>query len=436
MRFFRWLLPIFVLLDGYAADDELQQLRRQIETLGNRLDALEHNRSTAAVSEQTAKAMMITDDAAGHKPPMEQKGALELAGESTVLSVGGRIQLHAVYAWPKGLPYAANIPLDTTGEEGQLIMSARDSRLWVKTRTRTPYDLVRTLIEIDFLGTTGNEATYNSHGLRLRHAYLEASSLTVGQTNSAFNAYVTLDTILDAINKTEVRQPLIMYGFAYRKWSVDFSAEQPEATLLDPSGEIIAPKDDILPDFITRIRYFPKWGEASASFMGRYLNQDCAELSNGTVVQSSDSAVGWGVNVSGKIRLFTYDDIRFDIQCGEGLGRYTARNAFAAGFIDNDGTITLQPTFGGHLGYRRWWDERWRSTFALAYAGTDNRTEAIDPDGKEKVTKAMHAFYANLLWMPMPNALIGAEYVKARRRVESGAHGNMDTLLLLLRYNF
>jgi hypothetical protein len=384
-------------------------------------------------------APSVTDDVSGSKAPVTLQSGIKLTTKETQLSIGGRIQLHSIYAWPEGAFYAGKIPLEknSAGEHGQLLMSAKDSRLWVKTRTPTKYGPIRALIETDFLGTaSGTETNTNSHGLRLRHAYVQVGSLTLGQTNSAFNAYVTLDTISFAINHTFVRQPLIRYSKEYKTLAYDISLEQPETTLLDTSAAIITPKDDAAPDIITRLRYYPSWGEASVALIGRYIIQDKATLSDGTQLTSSDAAFGWGTNISAKISTYKRDDIRFDVQYGVGLGRYTSFNSFAAGTIDNRGTIKLQSSLGGHIGYRHWWNKELHSTLAISYIETKNNLQNIAISNLDKVNKNASSAQLNLLWIPLKNALVGIEYDKAIRHVESGDIGYMDMVVLLMRYDF
>ncbi|MDQ7041929.1 MAG: DcaP family trimeric outer membrane transporter [Sulfurimonas sp.] len=215
-----------------AEDISIEELNAQIETLNKRLDAYE--------SKQTSK----------------QKGTLELKTAQTVLTIGGRIDLYSNYSWPEATYSAKSIPLESSGENGQLNMSAKYSRFWIKTRTPSIYGPIRTLIESDFNGVPGTETNTNSYGLRLRHAYIQVGNWGVGQTNSAFNAQATLDVLLIAINDTLVRQPLIRYKiYEDRSYTYDISFEQPETTLLDPDANIITPKDDVLPDVIVRLAY-------------------------------------------------------------------------------------------------------------------------------------------------------------------------------------
>jgi len=446
----KYLLLLFVSLNICADDIQMQEIKDQIKSLTKRLESYddmkaqlkELTKRLEAYEKQEPKQNNFIDytlkEAAPiiHKPHSE---GLNLKTEDTSISVGGRIQLHSVYAWPEGSFFAGTIPLDkeSLGEDGQLTLSARDSRLWVKTRTPSEYGPIRALIETDFLGTaSGTEVNTNSHGIRLRHAYIQGAGFTVGQTNSAFNSLVTLDTISYAVNDTLVRQPLIRYSFDEKDFTYDISLEQPETTLLDSSAEIITPKDDILPDIVGRIRYYPSWGEASAAFLARVIKQDHASLSDGTVLNSSDEAFAWGTNVSAKIKVLNLDDIRFDAQYGVGMGRYIAYDAYAAGFVDSDGKIKLQASFGAHLGYRHWWSEKLRSTLALSYAGTDNDIKNIQADDLYKVNKDAYSLQLNLLWIPIKNALVGVEYAKAVRDVESGDKGYIDMLIFLVRYDF
>ncbi len=407
------LFSLFISSYAQDRDQEIDELRSQVQTLSEKLDD-------------------ISSDT-----PKENKGFLELKNSQTVLSVGGRIQLHSIYAWPEGSFYAAKIPLekDTTGEDGQLIMSARNSRLWVKTRTPSEYGAIRALIEIDFLGASGTEINTNSHGPRLRHAYLEGAGFIIGQTYSAFNSLVTLDTISFAINNTLVRQPLIRYTIEDKKFAYDISFEQPETTLVDEDANVITPKDDVLPDIVTRVRYYDTWGEMSGAFLARYINQDHTQLSSGNT-KSSDSAYAYGLNLSMKIKIYKMDDIRIDAQYGEGMGRYMSYNAYPAGTIDNNGDIDLQVSYGGHIAYRHWWSKNLRSTLALSFAGTDNNLDNFKPTKLEKLNENAYSSQLNLLWTPIVNALVGVEYAKALRIVESGDKGKMDMIILLVRYDF
>jgi len=378
------------------------------------------------------------DDASGEKLPQKQIGSLELKTADTVLSLGGRIQMDAYYGWPEGSHSAKSIPVTkVAGENGQLLMNSKESRIWLKTRTPSKYGPIRTLIETDFVGSAGTETNTNSNNLRVRHAFFQVNNWTIGQTNSAFNAHVTLDNLNIAINDTLVRQPLIRYGHDGRVYSYYISFEQPETTLLDSSGEIITPKDDVIPDIVLRARYYPKWGEAGISLMLRYITQNHASLSDGTKLSNKDSAFGVSANISTKVKVYRLNDIRFALHYGEGLGRYLSYGAYADGSIDNKGNIKLHTSYGGNIGYRHHWSKTLRSTLSFSIAKTDNKLAAISDLSKlGNVNKKASSSQINLLWTPISNSLVGVEYARATREVESLDSGDIDILLLRFRYDF
>jgi hypothetical protein len=363
-----------------------------------------------------------------------------LMASETNLSLGGRVELQSLYAWPEGSFFAGKVPLqkNSIGENGQLTMNPRDSRLWVKTRTPSKYGVVRALVETDFWGgtTNANEKNTNSYGVRLRHAYVNVGALSVGQTNSAFNSSVMLDTITHAINETFVRQPLIRYTIDNNSHAYDISFEQPESTLITSSASIITPKDDVMPDIIFRARYYPSWGEFSFAAMGRYIAQNRADINSTSKYDDSDGKFAHAFNLALKVKTFTYDDIRLDAQYGLGLGRYLSYSAFAAGSVDENGEIKLQESYGAHLGYRHWWNSELRSTLAISYAATENNLELIETTQLDKANKDVKSLQLNLLYTPIKNALVGFEYAKAIRRVESSDKGTMELFTMIFRYDF
>jgi len=365
----------------------------------------------------------VLESAKGGEATSRNKGTLELRSFDTVLTVGGRIQLDTVWGWPESTHFAGKIALND-GADAQLDFSARDSRLWVKTRTPSQYGMVRALIETDFWGSNGSETVANSHGLRLRHAYVQVGPWTAGQTNSVFNAAVTMDTLYDALDYTLVRQPLLRYEAQNEGWSWALSLEEPETTLYNAAGTLLTPNDDRLPDIGGRLRLFASRGEAGAAVMLRRLYHD------GAVAGTSDSALGWGINTYAMVRLGGDGELYGGLAGGEGIGRYLAYNAFPAGSVDAEGDIRVQPSWGAHLGYRHWWRDDLRSTAAVSGVRTDNGIAV------GTLTRQSGSLQLNLIWTPLKDLLTGVEYAHARRETEAGDGLDADLLRFCLRYEF
>jgi len=346
-----------------------------------------------------------------------------------VVEIGGRAHLSMLHTSDQSSFFAGKIALDRDKKSDDFSLNARESRLWLKTKTPTEYGMLRTLVEIDFLGTKGGSTSKNDYYPRLRHAFIEVGGFGFGQTNSAFNSIVALDTISYPMDDTLVRQSLIRYTYDTKLFAYDISIEEPKITLLDQNSSKSITKDNLPYDLVLRARYYPLWGELGISFLARKILQDSV------VDNTKDSKYGYGVNLSGRIKTFALDDIRFNAHYGEGSGRYIAYGAFSEGTISSSGEITLTPVYGGHLGYRHFWSEKLRSTIAFSYIGADNNLDVLQT-GLHKVTKESHAMQINLLWLPIKNLLTGVEYAWAQREVLSSESGKANFLNFILRYDF
>ena len=402
------------------ANERITELEEKLLELTKRLDSFENKE----IKEEPKKQFDLQD--------------------KTIYSIGGRIDFQTSIGSQKGELYAHKKLLleDEAGANtNKLNMTARASRLWFKTRTPTEYGPLRTLIELDFKGTIseGSERTTNGHGARLRHAYAQIGMLTIGQTNSTFNAFAVVDTVSYIINDTLVRQPLVRISYESGGFGYDLSFEKPESTLIYKSGIIYTPKDDIAPDIIARARYYPSWGEAAFTIMGRCIVQNNMEI-NDTKLPNSDRAYGYGVNISTKIKSFGNDDIVINAQYGLGLGRYIAYSAYPAGFVTENGEIKLQESFGWHVGYRHMWSKDWRSTLAWGYVESknDKNIEEVNKKlaNKKLANKKASSIQANLFYNLIQNGFVGIEYIKGLREVESGNKGKLDMALLIFRYDF
>ncbi len=361
------------------------------------------------------------------------RGILELLSAQTVLTVGGRINLTAAWDTPAGSFSPAGTLASASGEENQMTMHLRNSRLWFKTRTPTSYGQMRTLIETDFGGTAGSEISSNSHNLRLRHAIFQLGGVTVGQTWSTFQTYVSPDILTDAAYIQWTRQPQLRWSGGGESVGYDIALEQAESTLTDSSGGQVLPADDRIPDLVTRLHAEGAWGRAGVALLLREIRQDQATLSDGvTVLQNSDSAVAWGCNLSALFKLGQQDDLRLGLISGKGVGRYLAQNAYNAGSVDNQGSIGLQAASGGYAAYRHWWSATLRSSIAHSVVQSDNDLTVVPLS----VNKEAYSYHLNLLWTPLPNSQFGVEYAYLEREQEDGVKADMQRLYFELRYDF
>jgi hypothetical protein len=134
----------------------------------------------------------------------------------------------------------------------------------------------------------------------------------------------------------------------------------------------------------------------------------------------ADEAYGSGVSLGGRILTFGQDNLRFNLNYGNAIGRYVGLNAFNDGSIDEQGDIELSEIAGGFLAYQHWWNAKLRSTVSYS------RLEADQDRVPDSVTEWVESLHANLLFSPLLQATFGLEYIHARRVLEGGDDGELD----------
>jgi DcaP outer membrane protein len=182
-------------------DDELQDLKKQIEALQKKVGELEIKQETTEKKQAAAVPDNVVTGGA-------TKGSFKLPGSNTSVTLGGYVKLDAVFSNPSaGVGTKGDLFLDPTAipvgptagsnERNQVKFGARESRLFVKTNTPTSMGDLKTHVEFDFYGADGNESVSNSHGFRLRHAYGTLGNFLAGQTWTNFMNPASLPDTLD-----------------------------------------------------------------------------------------------------------------------------------------------------------------------------------------------------------------------------------------------
>lgn len=368
---------------------------------------------------------------------------VDVPGIDTSVTVGGRVKLDTVFnstsVGGSGGTNTADValvpgavPVDVKDEEDQISFNARESRIWAKSRTPTPYGDLGAYLEMDFSASQspGDERVSNSHTPRLRHGYGVFENILLGQTWSTFmnvGAFPEHNDSTGPVAMIDVRQPQFRWTQAFDNWDLQLAIEQPETTLTGASGARITPDDDRLPDLVGKTSFHGDWGQFSVAGMIREIRSDGAVVSG-----VDDSAVGGALSVAGRLKVVGQDNVRFTLNYGNALGRYTALNAFNAGSIDNMGGITLTDLYSGFISYQHWWNQQLRSTLTWSAALADNDLSIVPAS----VTEWVDTFHANLLWSPILQATFGLEYLHAYRQLEDDRDGELHRLLFSAIYNF
>jgi hypothetical protein len=358
----------------------------------------------------------------------------------TRVTYGGYVKLDAVSQRTSGGQLAGNsilrdflfpssIPVGGSPSGFDTDFSARQTRFLFKTETDVGTDhKLSSLIELDFNVTEGgNERVTNSFTPRIRHALINYDNWTFGQGWSTFQNVGALPDSLDFIGVTPGtvfdRQPLIRYT----KGGLQLAVEQPETVVTAQNGAMVTPGDDQIPDIIGRYNWSGDWGSFTAAGIVRQLH-----VSTDDLMGVDDAAWGYGLSLSGKIKVGAKDDLRFMATAGDGLGRYIGLNIVNDAAIKTDGTLDPIFTWSGFAAYRHVWADRWRSNLGGAYFKADNPVRLTT----NQVTDESWNSFVNLIWTPVAPLNVGIELMYAERTLEDGRSGNLQRVQFSTQYNF
>lgn len=357
------------------------------------------------------------------------QGFMQLFGTKTWIKLGGYVKLDAIADSTKmGNPnmfITAKIPVEGEADYGKgehFAMHAKQTRLNLELRSPTQLGALKIFYENDFFGNN----TEPSMDYRLRHFYGQVGNLTIGQTWSTFYDPDSFPDTLDFEGPgvlPVVRQPEVRYTIPIKKNEM-FAAlaiEQPKSDLSNlPDG---ADGRNIMPDFASHWRWEGKPGHVQLGGVLRSLGYDDS-------AGPTDSALGWGLNLSGALKTFNSDSLLASFSYGEGIGRYIQDlPSGSGGVVDAQGNLHTLPAWGAMIGYRHHWSEKWRSTASYSYVHADSRAE----QGSSAYDQT-HFAQCNLIWAPTKNFSIGIEYLYGHKQTRNGRTGDDHRVQLSLQY--
>lgn len=437
---------------AFAQDSDMEARLDRLETLVNmlveRLDRQEQqvSQNDAALTQQAQQAVQETRALASRTEAVEKKVEEQKSSGNgfdvgkTRVTYGGYVKIDAISERTSGGQVATNsiardflipgaIPVGGQASGFDTDFSARQTRFFLKTETDVGDDhKIGSHIELDFMVTAGgNERVSNSFTPRVRQAYITFDNWLFGQTWSTFQDVGALPEAMDFIGPTPGtvfdRQPMVRYT----KGGLQIAVEQPETTITSPTGARVIAGDDNIPDIVLRYNHKGDFGHLTAAAIGRNLrvNQDDFGLID-------DSAFGYGLSLSGKLKVGSKDDFRFMATAGQGLGRYIGLNIVNDAAVRADGSLDPIATYSGFAAYRHFWTGKIRSTVSGSYFKADNPV-ILTTGG---VTDESWNVFGNIVYSPVAPLDLGIEYMYAERQLENGASGNLQKVQVSAKYKF
>jgi hypothetical protein len=337
----------------------------------------------------------------------------------------------------------------TFGDNGQSIMSVRQTRFGVVARQPIAGDELYVKFEFDLFGT-GDDAGQTT--FRLRHAYGSWGPILAGQTNSVF---MDIDTFPNTIEywgpngMVFLRNPQIRYTYKTGAFEGAVAIEKPGNDIdpgnirrLDPEFGSSIQATEKLPDLTAHVRYTGDWGHVQVAGILRKVGFETIGTENN---EPKNSKLGWGLNGSANIKTFGKDVLHLSAVYGEGIASYmndggtdlapkfstTAPPNFPIGAPVVNLRADVAPLLGLMAYYDHYWSDQFSTSLGWSMVDVDN-TSFQEPTAFNQAQYAS----ANLLWTPDKRILMGAEFLWGQRKDFNGNKGDDLRLQVSVKYSF
>ena len=350
--------------------------------------------------------------------------------------VGGYAKLSAIYSGTdsgkltdtlaRNIYLPSKTPVGNGDSYQTLDLTARESRINFGAKTTQGGHKLSMFLEMDFLGTSdGNEIVSNSYSPRLRHFFFTFDNWLFGQTWSTFMDTAALAESVDFLPSPEgivfIRQAQVRYTAG----NVQIALENPESYVTN-GGTDAANRTDgdvgILPDLTANMKLKVEGGHLRLNGLFRQISVDEPGI--------DQSEFGYGLGISGKIKVGSTDDVRFSANYGDGMGRYTSLGLVKDGILIN-GSIQTVKSFAISGAYRHVWNEKSSSNIILSMADIDNPNGAAGTENK-----GSSSIQINYLFRPVKQVSYGIMYLGGSRETENGEDGKLNRIQASAKYSF
>jgi hypothetical protein len=339
---------------------------------------------------------------------------------TTQFKIGGYVKFDFIHDFnPITSPDFFDVSkIPTDGSKGQNTnLIAKETRLFIDTRTPSKVGDIRTYVEGDFYGSGG--------AFRLRHAFVEIDGKWLaGQWWSNFMDENIIPGTLDFEKPAAyafARNAMLRYKHSLSDHAYfAFAVEQPSANAQAPvqGGKFESP----LPDITARYRITKDWGHIQ-------LSAFAAKLVYRYNAGGTDDVFQYGGNFSGQLNLIqNKDKFIYQVVYGPGAGRF--RGGLSAG-LDENGNLEALSEGGITLGYEHRWNHAFTSLVVYNQGWVNN--SANQPT---TALQGADYFAANLLWHFTDRAFVGVEYLWGKREDNDGDNGIANRIQFSMKYTF
>ncbi len=319
----------------------------------------------------------------------------------------------------------------------------RQSRFGTRGTLPTSNGDVKAQFEFDMFGV-GHDAGLTT--IRLRHAWGQWKQVGAGQTNSQFMdvdvfpntlEYWGPNGMLFFRNVQVFWEPIARQDGSRVRVAIEQPGASGDAGLLSDRVELqnIRPRFPS-PDFTGHYRQAGGWGHVQLGGIVRKIAWD--DLLPDDRFDLDGSTWGWGISGSSNLKVTSADTLHLQFTWGEGIQNYFNDAPVDVG-VERNGNNTVTPITGkalpifGMMAYLDHnWSSRWSSAAGYSRVDIDN-SDLQSADAY----KSGQYFSANLLHTPVPNVLIGGEFLCGHRDNFSDGFSSDDVRLQFsFKYSF
>jgi len=327
------------------------------------------------------------------------------------------------------------------GEDGQSVLSVRQSLLGVRTLLPTSVGNVRTVLEIDFFGVGFDQG---QTAPRLRKAYGDWGPWRAGQSNSLFTDIDVFPNLLDywgPPGMVFLRVPQVRWTPITGDQTLAFAVEQPSEIIdvgtfdrviqdmgLDIQGV------ERMPNLTSRYRHSGDWGYLQCAGILRTVGFESVGSPPPPGNEPKDQFLGWGVNLSSNLYFRDRDRLILQYVTGRASASYMTDGgvdlAPTQTFPDPANPDTV-PLFGVVIYYDWYWNDSWSTSFGYSVNEVDNRAGQRDDAFRRGEYSSI-----NLVCQPDDSLQYGIEYLWGKRTDKDGASGTDNRIQFSARFSF
>ena len=352
-------------------------------------------------------------------------------------AIGGFVALRAAYSFNRMVdnidmvPY--NIPMEASpATQQELRFDASTSRIFLRGVANTQkLGQVHIFFDLDFRG--GATGSYTP---RVRSGYVSMLGLTVGRDVTTFCDLTAAPTTIDfqGPNAYNFRfATMIRYEYSFLKDHLKVGAAAEMPAVSGTYGTTLSYIPQRVPDFPIYFQY--SWGDnrdshirASAVFRDMNFYNEARE--------TTEDLFGWGVQLSGNIKITKYVDLFMNGVYGQGITRYIQDLSnsgldFTPNPVDNS-EAQATPMYG--------WQVATQVNILpnLFVSGGYSTVAVCKKNGywSENQYKQGQYVFGNIFYNLTPRFILAAEYLWGSRKDVNGVKAHANRINILAKYNF